>query len=292
MNRRTFLTRLGAGLAVAPMTARAFAQTRHISPIGVQLYTVRTLMEKDFEGTIAKVAAVGFTEVEFAGYFNKAPKDVRAILDRHKLAAPSAHVDYATLTGKTSEVIETSQAIGHKFVVCPYIDDALRGGEDAWKKIADGLNKAGEATRKAGIQLAYHNHHFEFVPVNGKEPFDVLLAAADPNLVKIEMDLCWMAVAGRDPLAYFAKYPGRFPMVHVKGIKKLPANVGKATTMLPFEQVMPDITEVGDGPIDWKRTFAQAQKAGIQHYFIEHDQPASPIESITASYKYLSNLTV
>ena len=282
MDRRTFLTRLGAGLAVAPMTARVFAQGRHISPIGVQLYTVRTLLEKDFEGTIAQVAAVGY----------KSPKEVRAVLDRHGLSAPSAHLDYATITGKLPQAIEASQIIGHKFIVCPFIDDAMRAQPDVWKRISEAFNKAGETTSKAGIQFAYHNHHFEFVPVNGKEPFDVLLAETDPKLVKIEMDLCWMAVAGRDPLAYFNKYPGRFPMVHVKGLKKIPANAGKATTMLPFDQVMPDITEVGDGPIDWKRIFAQAPKAGIQHYFVEHDQPASPIESITASYKYLSNLTV
>ena len=282
MDRRTFLTRLGAGLAVAPMTARVFAQGRHISPIGVQLYTVRTLLEKDFEGTIAQVAAVGY----------KSPKEVRAVLDRHGLSAPSAHLDYATITGKLPQAIEASQIIGHKFIVCPFIDDAMRAQPDVWKRISEAFNKAGETTSKAGIQFAYHNHHFEFVPVNGKEPFDVLLAETDPKLEKIEMDHCWMAVAGRDPLAYFNKYPGRFPMVHVKGLKKIPANAGKATTMLPFDQVMPDITEVGDGPIDWKRIFAQAPKAGIQHYFVEHDQPASPIESITASYKYLSNLTV
>src|SRR6476659_2382802 len=95
MNRRTFLTQLGAALAVTPAAVHAFAQGRRVEPLGVQLYTVRTLLEKDFEGTIAKVAAVGFKEVEFAGYFNKSPKEVRAVLDRHGLTAPSAHVDLA-----------------------------------------------------------------------------------------------------------------------------------------------------------------------------------------------------
>ena len=287
IDRRTFI----AAMSAAAVTG-ARLHAKKIDRLGMQLYTVRTEMEKDFEGTLAKVAGVGFKEVEFAGYFDKAPKDVRAILDRHGLSAPSAHVDYVSVTTKMPQLIEAAQVVGHKFLVCPWIDDQMRAQPDVWKRLVEAFNKAGEATRKAGIQFAYHNHHFEFIPVNGKDPFDVLLEDCDRTLVKFELDLCWMAVAGRDPLVYFDKYPGRFPMVHVKGLKKLPANAGRATTMLPFDQAMPDITEVGDGPIDWKRIFAQAPKAGIQHYFVEHDQPAAPIDSITASYKYLAGLRV
>ena len=141
----------------------------------------------------------------------------------------------------------------------------------------------------AGIQFGYHNHWFEFLPVNGKLPYDELLAECDPNLVKMEMDLCWITVAGGDPLKYFNKYPGRFPLVHVKDIKKIPP-VSEAGGQ-NFGDSLKDMTSVGSGIIDWKRIFAQSDKAGIKHYIVEHDKPEDPIQSITESYEYLSNLT-
>jgi sugar phosphate isomerase/epimerase len=258
-----------------------------IERLGLQLYTVRNEMGKDFEGTLAKVAAAGYREVEFAGYFDHAPKDVRAILDRHKLTAPSTHVDYASVETKLAQVIETSHVIGHKFVVNPWIDEEMRKQPDVWKRMAATFNKAGEACKKAGLQFAYHNHHFEFVPVNGVMPFDQLLKECDGDLVKMELDLCWITVARQDPLLYFQRYPGRFPLVHVKGLKKVPE--GEAP--VPFDQAIPNITDVGTNDvIDWKRIFAKADQAGIRHYFVEHDAAPSPFDSLNASAKYLNTL--
>jgi sugar phosphate isomerase/epimerase len=258
-----------------------------IERLGLQLYTVRNEMGKDFEGTLAKVAAAGYREVEFAGYFDHAPKDVRAILDRHKLTAPSTHVDYASVETKLAQVIETSHVIGHKFLVNPWIDEEMRKQPDVWKRMAATFNKAGEACKKAGLQFAYHNHHFEFVPVNGVMPFDQLLKECDGDLVKMELDLCWITVARQDPLLYFQRYPGRFPLVHVKGLKKVPE--GEAP--VPFDQAIPNITDVGTNDvIDWKRIFAKADQAGIRHYFVEHDAAPSPFDSLNASAKYLNTL--
>jgi sugar phosphate isomerase/epimerase len=285
INRRTFLGQVAAGTIMSAAIGRA----AEIKRLGLQLYTVRSVMAKEFEGTLAAVAAAGYKEVEFAGYHDKSPKEVRALLDRYNLAAPSAHVDYATLDTKLPQVIEASHTIGHKFVVDPFVSDEMRKDPDVWKKLAGAFNRFGEATKKAGIQFAYHNHHFEFVPVNGRRPIDVLLESCDPNLVKIEMDLFWTTVAGEDPLAFFKKYPGRFPMVHVKGLKtRLP----KAdSTFMPFPEVFPHLTDVGASDvIDWKRIFAQSKQAGITHYFVEHDQPASPFDSIRASARYLEAL--
>jgi sugar phosphate isomerase/epimerase len=275
-------------VAASARVGRAAFQQRRIERIGVQLYTVRTILEKDFEGTIASVAGLGYKEVEFAGYFNHAPRDVRAILDRHGLTAPSSHIDYATLTTKLSQAIADSQVIGHTFIVMPYLDASLRGPDDQYKRLADTFNHIGETTKKAGIQFAYHNHNFEFAPepVTGKLPYDILLESCDPDLVKMEMDLAWISATGQDPLVYFARYPGRFPMVHVKGLKTLPKNGAE----VPTDDVLPDITEVGSGFIDWKRIFAHADEAGIQHYFVEHDQPASPLDSLRTSYQYLNAL--
>lgn len=286
MNRRLFLGHVGAGLLLAPDMLRA-AQSQKIDRIGMQLYTVRAEMAKDFEGTLARVAALGFREVEFAGYFDRTPQAVRMALGRNGLTSPSTHIDLASITNRLPQIIEASQTIGHKYIVMPWLDDATRKQPDIWQKVAETLNKAGEVSRKAGIQMAYHNHHFEFVPMaNGKMPLDFLLEQCDPQLVSFELDLAWITAAGQDPLAYFAKYPGRFPMVHVKGLKKKPAQ-GAST---PIEQVMPDLADVGGDAIDWARIFARSKQAGIQHYFVEHDAAPSPFDSLKASFTYLQAL--
>jgi sugar phosphate isomerase/epimerase len=289
MNRRTFIgnsiaTTLLASGATSELT-RAAGGSRKLERIGMQLYTVRDLMKADFEGTLAKVAAISYNEVEFAGYFDKAPKDIRAMLDKYKLTAPSEHVSYEVVQNKWQETLDAAHIVGHKFIVCPSIDDEQRKKADAWKKAAEVFNHAGEASQKAGIQFAYHNHTWEFEPLadaGGKFAYDLLLAEADAKLVKMEMDLCWITIAGQDPLKYFDKYPGRFPLVHVKDWTK-----GADGKMSEKDGKMAD---VGSGAIDWKRIFAQSKKAGVEHYFVEHDEPTSPLESLTNSYKYLRDL--
>jgi sugar phosphate isomerase/epimerase len=231
-------------------------------------------MKEDFEGTLARVAEVGYKEVEFAGYFSHAPADVRAILDRHGLAAPSTHVaDLSPDAWKAS--LDAAHAIGHEYIVMPWIPQERRMTLDAWKQIAAEFNRAAQAAHDAGIQFAYHNHDFEFPKLEGQVPYDVLLQNTDPKLVQLEIDLYWMTKAGQDPLAYFARWPGRIPLVHVKD------SAG------PPEHKMVD---VGQGKIDWKRIFAKRDQAGIKHFFVEHDQPPQPFEDIAASYRYLSQL--
>jgi sugar phosphate isomerase/epimerase len=283
VNRRTFLGTMGAAM----MSAR-HAAAGSIRDIGVQLYTVRTDLGKDFEGTIASVAAIGYKEVEFAGYFNHTPEQVSAVLKKNGLTSPAAHVDYASLGDRWPAVLDAARTIGHQFLVNPWIDEALRNQPDAWKRIAEVFNRAGEISRKAGIQFAYHNHNFEFAPVDGKLPYDILLEQCDPALVKMELDLCWITVAGKDPLDYFHRYPGRFPLVHVKGLSKRPPSDAGA---VPIPTALNDITDVGSNDvIDWKRIFARSAEAGIKHYFVEHDVPKSPFDSLKASYTYLRGL--
>lgn len=287
LDRRTFITTLGAALMAARRGLAA-----GIPRIGAQLYTVRTLLEKDFDGTLAGVASLGFKEVEFAGYFNRTPEQVRDALKRHGLAAPAAHIDYGSLTGdKWSRATESARTAGHTYLVNAWVDETVRNEPDAWKRIADTYNKAGEACKRAGIQFAYHNHHFEFEPrkdAGGKLPYDILLESCDPALVKMELDLFWITGAGKDPLEYFRRYPGRFPLVHVKGLRKL---LPPSDEPVPIGRIMSEMTEVGhDDVIDWKRIFAQSRGAGIEHYFVEHDQPKAPLDSLKASYSYLSRL--
>jgi sugar phosphate isomerase/epimerase len=292
MNRRTFVGTTAATLAAAKL-GWAMPADHKIKAVGVQLYTVRDAMKSDFDGTIAKVAQVGYKEVEFAGYFDKSPKDISDILKKNGLASPSCHVVYVVVEKNLSEQIEASHIIGHKFIVCPWIDPKQRTEPDGFKRAADLFQKAGEQTLKAGIQFAYHNHTFEFQPSDalaGKLPYDVLLAT-DPKYVKMELDLCWISVAGKDPVAYFEKYPGHFPLVHVKDWIK------DASTPSAYQGAMGQsvkfggrMADVGQGSVDWKRIFAHSEQAGIKHYFVENDDPQSVFDDIKISYDYLHSL--
>jgi len=290
LNRRAFLGTSAATL-MASEIAWALPAEHRLKAVGVQLYTVRGAMQSDFDGTLARVAKIGYQEVEFAGYFGHSAKDISALLGKNGLTSPSCHVDYNVVEKKWAEQIEVSHTIGHRFIVCPWIEEKQRVEADGYKRAAELFQKAGEQSLKAGIQFAYHNHTFEFQPsqaLGGKLPYDVLLAT-DPKYVKMELDLCWISVAGKDPVEYFNKYPGRFPLVHVKDMKQLPEGAEGPTSSPDRE--MPNMTDVGGGIIDWKRIFSHSEKAGIQHYFVEHDYPADAFASIAKSYAYLSTLT-
>ena len=302
MNRRKFIgTSIAATIATAAKPSWAAAATHHIDKVGIQLYTVREAMKSDFEGSIAKVAATGYKEVEFAGlfdpkggYFGRSPQDVRAILDKTGLAAPSCHVGYDVVEKKWSEALDAAHTVGHSYIICPWIDEKQRAEPGGWKRAADLFNKAGEASKKAGIQFGYHNHSFEFDPaesLGGKLPYDFLLAETDPKLVAMELDLCWISVAGKDPITYFDKHPGRFPLVHVKDwVKDATSDTAYQGAMGQSVKFGGRMADVGQGSIDWKNLFAQSGKAGIKHYFVENDYPKSAFDDIKISYDYLHNL--
>ncbi len=294
MNRRTFIETTVATAIATSLPTRSFAAEPHqIDKVGVQLYTVRDAMKTDVPGTLAKVAAIGLKEMEFAGYFKYSPKDIRGMLEKNGLTSPSSHISYETLEKQLPETLEVAHTIGQTFIVCPHIDEKIRQTADNYKKIADFFNKTGEACKKAGIQFAYHNHYWEFEPqkaLGGKFAYDYLLESTDKNYVKFEMDLCWISVAGQDPVAYFKRAPGRFPLVHVKDMKKLPNVKPDQIATLNMDEVGKNMTSVGDGIIDWKRIFANSELGGIQHYFVENDFPKDAFANLTASYDYLSKL--
>jgi sugar phosphate isomerase/epimerase len=275
MDRREFVhTMAGAGLAIACTPSARSLHAARIGKVGLQLYTVRDQMKADFEGTIAHVAQIGYKEVEFAGYFDHTPEQVRAILDRNGLSAPSTHISVGE-PDAWKKSLETAKAIGHEYIVQPWIPEEKRKTLDDWKKTADVFNRAAQMAKDAGLQFAYHNHDFEFPKVEGQVPYDLLLQSTDPKLVQLEIDLYWITKAGQDPLAYFSRWPGRVPLVHVKDSAGPPDH---------------KMTDVGQGTIDWKRIFAKKDQAGIKHFFVEYDQPPQPFEDIAASYKYLSQL--
>lgn len=257
--------------AAAPDTTMR-GGTRTLSAIGVQLYTVRSLMEDDFEGTLRQVADIGYREVEFAGYYGRSPDEVRGLLDELGLSAPAMHVPLNMLRGDLDSILQTAQAIGHEYVVCPWLPEAQRT-MGFYRELPSILNAIGQQCRDAGLQFGYHNHDFEFASMDGTVPYNLLLQETDPQLVGMELDLYWIRAAGYDPLTYFADYAGRFPLCHVKD-----------------RTADGEITAVGQGEIDFAAIFAQSEQAGLQHYFVEHDNPADPLASIQTSYAYLSQL--
>lgn len=269
MERRSFVAALG-GAAIAGRTGFR-PWPRRLQPVGLQLYTVRSLMKDDFEGTLAKVAQAGYREVEFAGYFGRSPEEVRRVLLRNRLSAPAAHIPLETLSGDWELALEQAKAIGHQYLVVPSIPREMRQSLTDWGRLTEQFNRAAVVANAKGIGFAYHNHDFEFEPIEGKVPYDLLLQGTDPALVLFEMDLFWIRKAGHDPLTYFARFPGRFPMVHVKDMDE----VGQ-------------MVDVGAGKINWRSIISQRNQAGIRHWFVEHDDPKDPIASITASYDFFS----
>ncbi len=281
VTRRTFLTTatqtaFGALAFNRLDRVETLAAGKKLPRIGVQLYTVRNELARDFEGSLQKVAAIGYREVEFAGYYNKPAKEVRAILDRHGLVAPAAHVPLKDVQTQIDKTIEAAKLIGHQFLICPYLEEKDRRTLDDYKRHAETFNRAGEACRKAGIQFGYHNHDFEFFPMEGQLPYDQLLAQTDKQLVKLELDLYWIVKANQDPVAYLRKHPDRIVLFHVKEMDK---------------SARRGITEVGRGVIDFKTIFASAPAGAIKHYFVEQDTcPGSPFDSLKISFDYLQRL--
>jgi sugar phosphate isomerase/epimerase len=244
-------------------------------PLGIQLYTLRSLMEKDFDGTIANVARAGYKEVEFAGYFGRTPAQVRAALHKNRLAAPSSHIPLPKDDATWEKNLADAKTIGHEWVVIPWLDPSLRKTADDWHRHGDRLNHLGEATKKAGLKLAYHNHDFELARTADGTYLDMLLGMTDPKLVNYEMDVYWVTKGGGDPIAFMKKYPGRFPLLHLKDATPAP------------EQ---KITDVGSGTIDWKRVITAGRAQGTKHAFVENDNAPDPLVAIRTSEAYLSKL--
>lgn len=274
ISRRDALKRLAGALAagsVAPESARIEASSR-LDRIGLQLYTVRTEMQKSVEATLARVAEIGYLEVEFAGYYDRTPAQIAALLNQTGLTSPAAHIGFDVMRSAWDRALDGALAIGHRYVVVPSIPPAERRSAEAYRRIADAFNRAGEAARAKGLTFAYHNHDFEFEAMDGTTGYDILIEACDPAVVRMELDLYWISRAGKDPVAYVRSQPGRFPLVHVKD--------------MTADRSMAD---VGAGTIDFAGIFAAAA-GSIRHYFVEHDRPADPFASITSSYGYLSRL--
>ena len=245
--------------------------------VGLQLYTVRTLMQRDVPGTLRALADIGYTQVEPHDYFGYTPERLRALLDELRLTSPSGHRSWNDLKTDLDGVLDAARVLGQRYVVLPWIEERDRTAA-GYRALAADLERFGRAARERGLRMAYHNHDFEFDArvLPGTTPYDLLLAETDPSLVWFELDLFWATKAGRDPVALFERHPGRFPMVHVKDMR----GVRGAQEMV----------EVGAGEIDFARIFAARARAGLEYQFVEHDNPADPLASVRASFATVQRL--
>ena len=259
--------------SAAKVRASSAASDR-LGKVGLQLYTVRDQMKASVPTTLAAVANAGYKEVEFAGYFGHSAADIRKMLDDLGLVAPSAHVQMPQLGAEWESLLDQANTIGHEYLVCAWIDEAERN-IPGYTRIAARFNDAAQRAKQKGVKFGYHNYFFEFNPIAGQIPYDLLLRECDPGLVAMEIDVFWMTKGGADPVKYMERYPGRFPMLHVKDMGPAPVHA---------------MLDVGKGTIDWKKILRAGKSGGVKHVFVENDEAKEPIVSIKTSFRYLNAL--
>jgi sugar phosphate isomerase/epimerase len=285
--RRTFIKQT-AVLSAAMLAAPNLFAKRAEHGVGLQLYSLRDQIPHDVKGVIAKVAAAGYKEVEPFGYSKKDgfwgldPKSFSALLKANGLTTASGHfgMDDYLINGKSDDFnayIEAANATGMSYIIVPYINNNFLKTPDQCKRIAERMNMAGEVCKKSGLSIGYHNHNFEWNPVDGTTFYDVLLKETDPALVHMEMDIYWVVRAGQDPIKLFNAHPGRFALCHLKDMDKANHNLN---------------TEIGSGTIDFKTILSHGKEGGLKHFIIEQENYTNidPYVSIKQSCDYCRNV--
>ncbi len=246
--------------------------------IALQLYTVRDRTATDFLGTLRALAATGYTAVEFAGYGDVPVAEMRSTLDELGMRAISAHVPYDRFDSEIDAVIEELQTLGCSYAIVPYIGDEMRGDAAIVRRMAENFNAWGERCRAAGLTFGYHNHDFEFRPIEGEPAgttmYDILLAETDPASVTMELDIYWVLRGGHDALALLRREVNRIPIIHMKDLGPAPDHAD-----LP----------VGAGTIDWPAIFA-AGEGKVEWFIVEQDHPANAMADVATSLRAMESM--
>lgn len=275
MNRRNFIRRSGVLLAAGCVALPAWAKPQKQIPLGVQLFSVRNFVNRDFDNTIAKIAEMGYKYIEAAGYnrnqhtiHGQSPMDFRQKMASNNLVPLSAHVGFSLAAADA--VLDDYATVGVKYLVCPSPRGEFRKSAQGYYSLAEELNGIGEKAKARGILFGYHNHGYEFTPLDGEIPYDILLDNTDVKNVFFQPDLGWMVRAGHDPVAYFKKYPKRFPLWHVRDI-----DTDNASCV------------VGQGKVDFKTIFAHKELAGFDTGIVETQPSPTGMSNIEQSLTYL-----
>jgi sugar phosphate isomerase/epimerase len=278
--RRRFLQLSVAGVSALVLRPLSSAADPH-TPLGVQLYTVRTLAEADLPKVLGEIHQIGYEEVElYWNVYTHPAGELRRMIEDAGLRAPSGHFNYDGFAGK----LDYAHELGVQYMICPMLPDSLRTA-DGFKRAGDQFNHWAETVQSRGMKFGFHNHNYEFQKFGSDTGFDILMQNTDPKLVKLEMDCYWITEAGLDPVQMLKQYRDRIRLLHLKDRKSgFPTSQQLGSGAEHF-------TEVGNGTIDWKAILAVAQAQGIEHYYVEQDSTdKSPLESIRISYNNLRKL--
>ena len=276
MKRRDFIVKSSIFSASALLAPSCGFASPSEQKFGVQLYSFRDEMAKDALGTLKQIASIGIKEIESARsgkghYYGLSPEDMKKACEDLGMSLKSGHV---ALDDKFQKTMEEAVASGQPYLICSSMPSKGQT-VDNYKKVAEAFNKAGEDCKKLGLKFGYHNHEYEFESDKGEVLYDILMDNTDPDLVHMELDLGWVIVGGKDPLDYFNKYPGRFPLWHLKDM-----NMHEKES-----------TEFGKGGLDIKTMMQNQEASGVKHIFIEQEEYAStPLESMKHNMKFLKNL--
>lgn len=290
-SRRKFLkvsTASAMGM-IMMQSSSLLAGTHKKFGVGLQLYTIRDAIAEDLEGSLEKVAGIGYKNLELANYsdgvfYGKTPKEFKKLMDDFGFKVISSHTSVEAegiKIGTAQKMADAHAELGVEYCVQPWVQEKDRNVE-MYKKMVGDWNKVGEIMKGVGIQFGYHNHNFEFANLNGIVPYyEILLKEMDPDLIVLELDLFWATKAGQDPVELFNRYPGRFHLLHLKDM-----SIDNA----PYYTIeKDDITSVGEGLIDFKRILKAKKKGGVKYGFVEDDNQGSgtPFKAIETSFSNL-----
>lgn len=266
-------------------------------PIALQLYSFREELQKDFEGTMKKVAALGYDGVEFAGLYEHDAEEIKALCKALNLVPLSAHVPFVDMMANPN-LLETYAQIGCQYVVIPYLTEEYRPGQAKFSEVIEGAKMLGEKAKSLGMKLCYHNHDFEFVKIDGEYALDILYKEVPADLLQTEIDTCWVNVGGENPAEYVRKYAGRAEVVHLKDFAGQKSEhmyelIGIEDDKKNEDAGAFEFRPVGYGKQDFPAILAASEDAGTKWVVVEQDQPSmgkTPIECAEMSIQYLKSL--
>ena len=266
-------------------------------PIAIQLYSVRHEMEKDFRGTLEKIKEMGYDGVEFAGFFDHTPTEIKAMCAEIGLVPLSAHVNIRKMIEDADATFAKYAAVGMHYVAIPSLPTELRPGEEGFAEAIALIRKFGKIAKKYDITLLYHNHDFEFIKIDGEYGLDILYREVDADALQTELDVCWVNVGGEDPANFIRKYAGRCPIVHLKDFfgeksENMYELIGEKTVAAPTRPANFEFRPVGHGKQDMPAILAAAAQSGATWVVVEQDSPSMGLDELAcakASIDYLKS---
>jgi sugar phosphate isomerase/epimerase len=317
MNRRNFIQASAALTTLGLLESNSLlANPALVNKVGIQLFSLPKVLEKDFRGGVNMLSKMGYREIEMygpfpfsaqkaidswaavtpslgfsgSGYFSLTASEVKKIMDENKISVPAVHTDFETLRTRMSQLAEAAQTIGFKYVVLPALPAENRKTMDDYKKTIDIFNEIGEQAVKSGLRFAYHNHGYGLQELEGKIPVQMIIENTDPKYVFLEMDLFWTVAGGVDPIAWLQKYPGRYKMMHVKNMKQKVKFSGDGGDSQQWIELFPQMSTADAGALDLKSILGAAKKSGVKHFFVEQDMVQQPEVALKKSIDYLKSL--